>query len=268
MGGRGAHSGLSFTASGNYGGYGSLAGIIQAGQDAAKSNWNINYNPNKHGDYDDGGNPALVKYQQQEDDKTANFLAGTDRNIDLSDPQYSDGYVYHDLPLNKLLARLSVKSGPTVMNNSDFNAYLQQTGQQACWRGWSSRDSAQRFLNTTNNHVGNGVMGDGYYFSPNKSTALNFTTHYSMGNGEMMRLALSPKARVIDLGTLRQAMAQTSPRLQSALSKAGRGGSGRTFGANNGEAQFALKMGYNVIWNGNYAVAITNDALVACSNLK
>ena len=260
-----SRSGATSTASGGgggggaFGGHGSLGGLIQAGQ-ANSGNWAVNYDPNKRGDYDNNGNPNVLKYQQQDDDKTANYLAGADKNIDLNnDPQYADGYSYHDLPLNRQLARLQINNGATVLSEADFQKYVQQTGASVVYRGWSSSASADRFLNTTNNHVGNGVMGDGYYFSPDLSVA---RTYAGYGSGNITKMALSPSARVIDLQTLRTMMLRASSKLQNSLRRSGTGGSGRTYGANVGESQYALKMGYNVIQNGNYLVGITSDAFV------
>lgn len=62
MGDRGSGSGLSV--GGGYGGFGSLQGLIQAANGGVA--WAVNTDPNQHGDYDDNGNPALVKYQVQE----------------------------------------------------------------------------------------------------------------------------------------------------------------------------------------------------------
>ncbi len=208
------------------------------------------------GDYDNNGNPALIKYQGQEDDKTANFLASTDRTVDFAN--YDDGYSYHDIPLNRLLLRMGVKGGPTVMNDSDFNAYVQQTGQTVMYRGWSGQSAADRFMNAPNNHVGNGIYGDGYYFTPDRGTAKSYS-----GDGTVTKMALSPNARVISYSDLQAKMRATSPRLQSALRHTGTRGSGRTYGSNDGEAQYALKLGYNVVDMGSgYLYGITADAFV------
>lgn len=258
MGGRGSKSGLS--AGGGYGGFGSLQGLIQAASSGVA--WAVNTDPTQRGDYDDNGNPALIKYQGQEDDKTANFLASTDRNIDLSDPQYADGYAYHDLPLNRLLLRLGVTGGPLVLSDADFQKYVQQTGAQVVYRGWSGKAAVDRFMNATHNHVGNGIMGDGYYFSPDLHTAVSYSGSGMRGQGEITKMALSPSARSIDLGTLRSMMYNASPKLQRSLAKAGTMGSGRTYGSNSGEMQFALKMGYNVIVSGGFVVSGTADAFI------
>lgn len=251
MGGRGGSSGFS----GGTGRGGSLNGLLQQ----LNQNQTINGPQWMHqGNYTDENNPALIQYQQKEDDKTANFLAGTNNKINLNDPAYDDGYVYHDIPLNKLLLRLGVGKGATVLSDSDFDKYVQQSGQQVMYRGWSNKSAADRFVNTTHNHVGNGRYGDGYYFTPDKGTAKVYS-----GDGTVTKIALSPKARVISYRDLVSKMSQSSSKLQNALAKTGTGGSGRTYGSNKGEAQFALKLGYNVIDVGSgYLYGITNDAFV------
>ena len=247
MGGRGASSGLIRRT----GKVGSLLQTIQSNQVQNGPNWQ------QQGDYNNGGNPALIKYQGQDDDKTANFLASTERNVDLNDSQYADGYVYHDIPRNKLLLRLGVKGGPQMLSEADFNAYVRQTGQEVVYRGWSGQSSADRFVNAPNNHVGNGRYGDGYYYTPDLHTAKVY------GNGVVTKMTLSPSARIISYSDLQSRIAQMSPKLQSALRHTGTGGSGRTFSPNVGEAQAALKLGYNVIdVGGGYRYAVTADALI------
>ncbi len=260
MGSRGSKSGLS--AGGGYGGFGSLQGLAAAIGSGMDLQYDVNTDPTKHGDWDDNGNPQIVKYQGQDDDKTARFLAGTDRSVDLNDPQYADGYGYHNLPLNRLLLRMGVVGQPVVLSDSDFQSLVAQTGAQVVYRGWSGKAAVDRFLHATHNHVGNGVMGDGYYFSPNRRTAARFSTH-GLGHGEVTRMILNPmKARAIDLGTLQSMMRRASPTLQRSLQKAGTMGSGRTYGSNSGEMQYALKMGYNVIVSGDYVVGGTADAFI------
>ena len=81
MGGRGGSS--SITSGGPNGRSGSLNSLLQqlgSNQSTNGSSWMY------QGDYTDDNNPTLIEYQQKEDDKTANFLAGTNKNIDLNDP--------------------------------------------------------------------------------------------------------------------------------------------------------------------------------------
>lgn len=263
MGGRGSKSGLSAGGGGGFGGFGNLQNLANAIGNGLSLDYDVNTDPNQRGDWSDDGNPNIVKYQGQDDDKTANFLAGTDRNVDLNDPQYADGYEYHDLPLNRLLLRTGVKGQPIVLDDNDFNALAQQTGAQIVYRGWSGKDAIKRFMNAKFNHVGNGVMGDGYYFSPNLSTAIAYTNYGNTGHGVITKMMLNPlKAKAVELSTLHAMMQQASPKLRSALSKAGSRGSGRTFNSNSGEMQYALKKGYNVIVSGDYVVSGTADAFI------
>lgn len=258
MGGRGGSSGLS--AGGPTGRAGSLAklmGQISSLQSQYGQSWQY------QSGYDDNGNPDLLKYQGQDDDKTANFLASTDRTVDFS--QYDDGYQYHDIPLNRLLLRMGVNKGPTVLSDSDFNKYVQQTGQDVVYRGWSGQPAVDRFMNATHNHVGNGRYGDGYYFSPDLSTAKAYAGY---GSNNITKMALSPNARVIKYSDLKAAMLKMSNKLQSSLHKTGTKGSGRTYGSNVGEAQAALKLGYNVVdVGGGYLYAITGDAFVVSKKI-
>ena len=149
-----------------------------------------------------------------------------------------------------------------MLDDSDFQSLVQQTGAQVVYRGWSGKAAVDRFMNATHNHVGNGVMGDGYYFSPDQSIAASYSTH-GFGHGEITQMVLNPmKAKAIELSTLQTMMRRASPTLQRSLNKAGTLGSGRTYGSNSGEMQYALKMGYNVIVSGDYVVGGTADAFI------
>ena len=89
-----------------------------------------------------------------------------------------------------------------------------------------------------------------------------YSTH-GLGHGEITQMVLNPMtARAVDLTTLQRMMSKASPTLQSSCRKAGTMGSGRTFGSNSGEMQYALKMGYNVIVSGDYVVGGTADAFI------
>lgn len=271
MGGRGGKSGLS--AGGGYGGYGSLQALINGKLDAA--NTNTANDPDDVGDYTDNGNPALVKYQGQEDDKTARFLASVWKTTDYG--QYDDGFAYFDNSFQKLVLRLGLDAKPTVVSEADFNAYVQQTGAEVKYRGVSGESAVDRFKNADHNHPGSGRYGDGHYFTNSLSVAESYARQaasdkfYRDGTPRaprVMKMALSPNARVIDYSTLQQKMAGLSPRLRSALNKAGSSGQ-NSYGPNSGEAQLALKLGYNCIrvsgGHGSYEIGLTRDAFIVSS---
>ena len=256
MGGRGSSSGGgSATLTGLLGGHAASGG----GSGAGTGQWDseITIAPyQQNPDYTDNGNPQLVRFQGQTEDKTANFLAGTDRNTDLNAIQQAtnDPWAFYDNPQQKLVERIGLNAPTTVLSDSDFNRYVQQTGSTVLYRGWSGQNAIDRFNQSPNSHIGTGINGDGYYFSATKSTA--------QGYGNVgMRAALSPNARVVSVSAVNQAIANASPRLRAALGYAGTKGS-RSFGGNNGQAQMALRMGYNVIDAGWAVIPLTRDAVV------
>lgn len=273
MGGRGASAGLGGGSSrnappsaiGGGGGpvaVGGLSGLIDNLKNPHQNSADgINTDP--VGDYDAGGNADLIRYQQQtDDDKLANYLAGTYKNTNLDD--YDDGqYGFHDNSYQKLVLRMGLNNKPTELSDSDFNKYVQQTGEPVIYRGWSGQQSATRFTDPNSNyfHTGGGIYGDGIYFSTDKYTA----ARYGIGFGKkaITKMALSPQARVVDISDVRARMSSSSTKLQRALYKAGHAGENNGYGGNDGEAQMALKMGYNVIKvSSDYYVGLTGDAFV------
>ncbi len=244
MGGRGASSGLG---AGQW-----LLNLISDRKNTPMNSWG-----DDTGDYTDDGNPALVKYQGQEDDKTARFLAKVWHDTDLA--AEDDGYGFYDNSYQKLVLSLGLNKQPTAMSESDFDQYVKQTGSPVFYRGWSSKRSADRLLNATKTHTGTGIYADGIYASTDKGQATGY------GSAAITKMALSPRARVVNLSTVRAAIAKASPKLQTGLDRAGSVGS-RSYGPNIGEAQMALKMGYNVIridqYGGTYHCILTRDALV------
>ncbi len=257
MGGRGASSSIgSGRTAGRllkkYGeaGGGSGATTGQSGTQIAVAPFQLN------NDYTDNNNPNLLKWQQQTDDKAANFLARVDKTTDLNQIQTSTGdkWGFYDNPQQKLVAQLGLNAKTTVMSEADFNKYIQQTGATVLYRGWSGQDSVNRFKNSPNSHIGNGINGDGYYFSPDKGTAKNY-------GGTGMKAALSPNARVVSANKVKAALGGTNAKFGSALKKAGSYGT-RTYGGNGGMAQMALKMGYNTIDAGWAVIPLTRDAVV------
>ncbi len=211
------------------------------------------------GDYDGGGNPDLIKYQGQTDDKTANFLAKTDKTFDLQQyqQQTNDPWAFYDNPMQKLVSSMGLNAPPTVLSESDFRKYVAQTGATVLWRGWSGQNAVDRFKQSPNTHIGNGINGDGIYLAPDKGTAKGY-------GWTGTKMALSPQARVISVDKVNAEIAKASPKLQRSLRKAGGYGAGgtRTYGSNDGQAQMALKMGYNVIDAGWAVIPLTRDAVV------
>ena len=253
MGGRGASSGATNTR---------FIHRMVVGINGNPTIKNASTNAAQNGGWDDGGNPALVKFQGQEDDKTARFLAKTDRTTDYS--QYNDSYGFRDNPYQKLVLQLGLNKPPTVVSDAQFNAIAKQTGAEVFYRGWKSERSADRFMQAQYTHTGTGVYGDGIYFANNISTAAS----YGIGRGQnaITKMMLSPTAHVVDYSALVSSMPSGSSQLGKSLRYAGSVGS-RSYGSNSGEAQWALKMGYNVIkvdagFGEPYYIGLTRDAFI------
>ena len=258
MGGRGSSSG------GGGGGHAALKQYDRLGGGGGtvkgtpgQQNSKINLAPfQTKGDYTDNNNPALVKFQNQTDDKTARFLAKTynERDFNKVQQQTNDKWTFHDNPMQATVLAMDLNKPTTVMSEADFNNYVQKTNSTVLYRGWSKQDAVDRFNHSPNSHIGNGINGDGYYFAPDKATA--------QGYGKVgMKAALSPNARVVSLDTVNAEIAKHNTTMQLSLRKAGSVGP-RTFNSNRGQAQMALKMGYNTIDAGWAVIPLTRDAVV------
>ena len=261
MGGRGGKSGLS--PGGGYGGFGSLQGLIGAmqrvqGENMGTGNGGNLFNAgegNSNPDYTDNGNPALVKWQQQNDeDKMARYLAKLGKAA--TPAQDAEGYAYYQSPFQNMVIDQGLNAPVFAkLSASDFAKYVQQNGLTPIYRGWQGGASSKaRFEDAQMSHTGTGMYGEGFYFG-SQSTASSYS------GGAVTVAALSPNARVVDLNTVRSALSGLGSRAQSAFSHSGYI-AGSQFSSNSGEAQMALKMGYNVIRTDWSYVVLTRDAVV------
>lgn len=266
MGGRGSSS----SSRASTGGGGGLGGLTQAFSGTSMGRMTgtgqLNTAPfQRVPDYTDDNNPELLKWQGQTDDKAASYLHKIDPSDskDMSDlnkiqADTNDPYSFYNLPAQRFISNMGLNAPTTVLSDTDFNNYVNQTGATVLYRGWANgAGSITKFNTSVNNHVGNGFMGDGHYYAPDIQDALGYA-----GSGHVVsKAALSPKARVVSLVDVQNKIHKSSGKFQSALSKAGSYGS-RTYGPNIGEMQMALKMGYNTIDCGWAVIPITRDAIV------
>ena len=270
MGGRGSSSGggggtvLGGGGGGRFGGFQNLQQLIGAMQSSTASSTGAGGNGsglddfhagegNSTPDYTDNNNPALLKWQNQNDDtKTARYLAKLGK---MQTPaQDAEGYDYHQSAFQNMVIDQNLNAPVYArMDAKSFNAYCQANNLTPIYRGWAGGvPSRDRFENAAMSHTGAGIYGEGYYFG-DKGTASGY------GRGATTVAALSPNARVVDLHQVRAALARSGAR--SAFSRSGNTATSR-YGNNDGEAQMALKMGYNVIRTGWSYVVLTRDAVV------
>lgn len=286
MGGRGASSGASGSSAGSsagssggapaspqivkYGGGGPLGGhqnlqsLVTAMRNSIASSTGQGGNGsgrdtfhagegNSTPDFTDNNNPSLVKWQQQNDDtKTAKYLSKLGKSQTPS--QDAEGNAYHQSAFQNMVIDQNLNAPVYArMSAKNFDAYCKANNLTPIYRGWGSgKASRDRFENSAFSHTGTGMYGEGFYFG-DKSTA----TSYS--RGAMTVAALSPNARVVDLSKVQTAISNSGA--SRAFRNSGRSTTGY-YSKNIGEAQMALKMGYNVIRTSWSYVVLTRDAVV------
>jgi len=220
--------------------------------------------------FDNNGNEQLLKWQGQDDDKSARFLAKVHNSVDLNDPQYADGYNYYEGDYQKFSLAMGMNDKPTVLSEAAFDKLVQQNNLQVLYRGEGGQAQADRFMYAENSHTGIGTYGDGFYFSEDKWVANNYARSKGGSAGVVEKMALSPSARIITYNQLMAKMYNSSSDLHAALNKQGK--SARAGGAqylNEGEAQYALKLGYNVVTMGSgYHYACDRSAFIVCKTTK
>ena len=259
--GRGSSGGGGGGGGSNYGGHGSLQGLINAMQQAqgagnGSGNGNgTNYfhagEGNSTGDYTDNNNPALLKWQNQQDiTKVQRYLAKLGKQ--QTPAQDAEGYAYHQSPFQNMVIDQNLNAPVYAkLSAAQFNQYCAQNGLTPIYRGWAGGASSRlRFENAQMSHTGAGMYGEGYYFG-DRSTAGSY-------GRDMTVAALSPAARVVDLDVVRAQISKSGASTQFGKS----GSTNSSYGNNNGDAQMALKMGYNVIRTDWSYVVLTRDALV------
>ena len=245
------------TGGGPYGGHGNLQGLVQAMNQAQQNSGtrssSTGFNAGEGSsaaDYTAGGNQALMKWQGQTDtSKTSRYLAKLGKMQTPS--RDSEGYTYHQSPYQNMVIDQGLNAPVyATLSKAEFTRYCNQTNQTPFYRGWSGSASKLRFENAKAFHTGTGMYGEGIYFG-SKSTANSY-------GSTQTKAALSPNARVVDINTVQRALRNSGS--SRAFSNSGRTNS--SFSNNSGEAQMALKMGYNVIRTSWSYVVLTRDAVV------
>lgn len=268
MGGRGAKSGLSATGSLN------VAFQKTAGQRGPAPNGQSTLEGVYASGWDDDGNPAVQKWQGQDPDKAARFLAKVHNETDYTD--YDDGYAYYEGDFQKFSLALGMDRGPTVLPDAQFDAMVKANNLQVVFRGEAGQSQVDRFMNAAHSHTGIGSYGDGFYFSEDKSVANSYANMKGGSNGRVFKAVLAPNARIITYDDLVSRMQRDgvygagSSRLGSALSKQGRSAApGGASYLNDGEAQYAIKLGYDVVagWGG-YHYAVNRSAFIVSDKVK
>lgn len=101
----------------------------------------------------------------------------------------------------KVAIDLGMNETPQVVSKEDFNKYVEESGAAVCYRGVRYAGSMsgsnmiyQMAYDKQKNYFGNGIYGDGLYFSTDRSAA----DSYSDGSGAVAKCAIRPDAKVVE----------------------------------------------------------------------
>lgn len=222
--------------------------------------------------YAGGGNAAVDKWQRQDATKSAAFLAKVHNETDYN--QYPDKYGFYEGDYQKFSLAMGLNKPPTVLSEKEFNAVVKKNNLQVLYRGEAGERQTDRFMNAKYSHTGVGNFGDGFYFSQNKGDANSYAQNKGGIDGRVMKMALSPTARVITYRDLMKKWDALPQRMKNALTKQGESARAASGYGNKGQAQLALKLGYNVVSdvgrysNSSYHYALTRDAFIVCETIK
>ena len=148
---------------------------------------------------------------------------------------------------------------PTVMDDSDFDAYVKKNKLKPIYRGMPDGETLtgvekhENFMFDDKYYIGNGLYGDGQYFG-DKTTAEKYAvTGYVDGSGAVIKAALKPGAKVVSYTKVKMELEERYPLY--AMSE-------------NMVSAYARASGYDAVNAGGYVNVINRDALVVSSDIR
>lgn len=211
---------------------------------------------------------TLADVQAMDDDALHDFL------ISVNDTDTPD--FLNTVHLQKMIYALGMNNKPEIISQQEFDDMTVNapfgSGQPVLYRTvndttltgnvpMSARQMQQQFLKGDLTYIGNGIHGDGLYFSDSKSGS----RAYGRGGGRSAMVAgvLNKNARPITEAKLKSEynkFIKNHPRSRRAL------GFARSHSYNDSMSQFALIRGYNVIvskqlGNENYYTVLDRSAI-------
>ena len=190
MGGRGARSG-------------SGGGSTTAMANNAQSN-------NGGGVADTQGARGLADYQRM---TPSELEALADKMRTTPTTYYSQNEMNPYNPTQRLVDEIGLHGKPVVLDNATYDKVVNENGFLQIYRGvhsngsMSAQDVRKNTMYADKNYVGDGIHGDGLYFSTSGSTA----RAYAGRSGAVTQAFIDPsKARIVDEDTIRR-MARNDP---------------------------------------------------------
>ena len=114
-----------------------------------------------------------------------------------------EGWANQYSAAQKVAIDMAVCETPQVVSRDDFDKYVKDSGAVVCYRGVKDIDSMtgenmqfQMAYNTQEPYFGDGIYGDGLYFSTRKDTAESYA-----GRAEIATCAVRPDAKVLEYGS-------------------------------------------------------------------
>ena len=114
-----------------------------------------------------------------------------------------EGWANQYSAAQKVALDMGVYETPQVVSREDFDKYVADSGAVVCYRGVKDIDSMtgenmqfQMAYNTQEPYFGDGIFGDGLYFSTRKDTAESYA-----GRAEISTCAVRPDAKILEYGS-------------------------------------------------------------------
>lgn len=114
-----------------------------------------------------------------------------------------EGWANQYSAAQKVAIDMGVYETPQVVSRDDFDQYVKSSGAVVCYRGVKDIDSMtgenmqfQMAYNTQEPYFGDGIFGDGLYFSTRKDTAESYA-----GRAEIATCAVRPDAKILEYGS-------------------------------------------------------------------
>ena len=114
-----------------------------------------------------------------------------------------EGWANQYSAAQKVAIDMGVYETPQIVSQEDFDKYVKESGAAVCYRGVKDIDSMigenmmfQMAYNTQEPYYGDGIFGDGLYFSTRKETAEAYA-----GRAAIATCAVRPDAKILEYGS-------------------------------------------------------------------
>lgn len=132
----------------------------------------------------------------------ADAAAWAQKSMDRQLESY-EGWANQYSAAQKVAIDMGVYETPQVVSQEDFDKYVKESGAAVCYRGVKDIDSMtgenmmfKMAYNTQEPYYGDGIFGDGLYFSTRKETAEGYA-----GRAAIATCAVRPDAKILEYGS-------------------------------------------------------------------